>query len=388
MATITKKRGKLLIDLYVNGIRKRRPTGLPDTPHHRRVLGRTVALINAEMAAGIFEYEKHFPEDKNPPASDNGDNPTFGDMLEQWFEENTPLWSESTLKRLRSSASSHLLPILEHMKIREITDRDLALLRNGLAQQGLSHASINMALSIAKRVIRLASHRHDFRNLCDSTESMPPEKSEINPFTLDEINRIIEAAPGSLKNYLVTRFGTGLRSAEIHGLRWQNVDLNRGTLYIEEGFSEGRWVPVKNAHSERAIRLDRRTLLALKRQKLTSGLGDIVFPNTVGNPMDANNLHSRIWYPLLDRLNIVRRNLYQCRHTYASLMLSTGESPEYIARQMGHCDTNTLFTVYSRYVKNHTQDDGTAFERAFSVKGPEKTSAPAPQSTSHQYQLL
>jgi integrase len=45
------------------------------------------------------------------------------------------------------------------------------------------------------------------------------------------------------------------------------------------------------------------------------------------------------------------------------LWLAAGESPEWIARQMGHSTTEMLFRVYSRFVPNLTRQDGSAFER-------------------------
>ena len=50
------------------------------------------------------------------------------------------------------------------------------------------------------------------------------------------------------------------------------------------------------------------------------------------------------------------------RHTAATLWLAAGESPEWIARQMGHTTTEMLFRVYSRYVPNLTRQDGSAFD--------------------------
>ena len=51
------------------------------------------------------------------------------------------------------------------------------------------------------------------------------------------------------------------------------------------------------------------------------------------------------------------------RHTAATLWLAAGESPEWIARQLGHTSTEMLFRVYSRYVPNLTRQDGSAFDR-------------------------
>lgn len=70
-----------------------------------------------------------------------------------------------------------------------------------------------------------------------------------------------------------------------------------------------------------------------------------------------------MWYPLLRYLGLKERRPYQTRHTAATLWLAAGESPEWIARQMGHTTTEMLFRVYSRYVPNLTRQDGSAFDR-------------------------
>ncbi|MEY8250960.1 MAG: integrase, partial [Colwellia sp.] len=76
-----------------------------------------------------------------------------------------------------------------------------------------------------------------------------------------------------------------------------------------------------------------------------------------------NNITKRVWYPMLAHLDLRKRRPYQTRHTAATLWLASGESPEWIARQMGHVNTEMLFRVYSRYVPNLTRRDGSAFER-------------------------
>ena len=60
------------------------------------------------------------------------------------------------------------------------------------------------------------------------------------------------------------------------------------------------------------------------------------------------------------RSNLDKRRPYQTRHTTATLMLASGENPEWIARLMGHANTQMLFTVYSRFVPNLTRQDGLA----------------------------
>lgn len=80
-----------------------------------------------------------------------------------------------------------------------------------------------------------------------------------------------------------------------------------------------------------------------------------------GEPLDYRNVNRRVWHPTLRRLGLKPRNAYQTRHTAATLWLSAGEAPEWIAKQMGHVNTMMLFKVYSRYVPNATRQDGSAF---------------------------
>ena len=72
---------------------------------------------------------------------------------------------------------------------------------------------------------------------------------------------------------------------------------------------------------------------------------------------------------MLEDLEIEYRRPYNTRHTCATLWLASGESPEWVARQLGHANTQMLFSVYSRYVPNLTRNDGSAFERLLASAG-------------------
>jgi integrase len=92
------------------------------------------------------------------------------------------------------------------------------------------------------------------------------------------------------------------------------------------------------------------------------------------------NVNRRIWKPTLTLIGLEERRLYQTRHTSATFWLAAGESPEWIAYQMGHTSTEMLFRVYSRYVPNLTRQDGSAFDRLLA----EKFSQPAKGVVLHE----
>jgi hypothetical protein len=61
-----------------------------------------------------------------------------------------------------------------------------------------------------------------------------------------------------------------------------------------------------------------------------------VFRNRDGGPLDLTNLRERVWRPALRRGGLRARTLYQTRATFATLMLELGESPGWVAQQLGH----------------------------------------------------
>ncbi|MEO7359278.1 MAG: site-specific integrase, partial [Gemmatimonadaceae bacterium] len=158
------------------------------------------------------------------------------------------------------------------------------------------------------------------------------------------------------------RFFTGMRTGEINGLKWKYVDFERGLILVRETFSAGE--SEENAKNETSLRDI--PMLPIVREALEAhGASrnpdsEYVFCSRTGEPIDAHNFANRIWYPLLRYVELDKRRPYQTRHTTATLMLASGENPEWIAKLMGHANTQMLFTVYSRFVPNLTRQDGHA----------------------------
>ena len=117
---------------------------------------------------------------------------------------------------------------------------------------------------------------------------------------------------------------------------------------------------------DRDIRLLPPVEATLKRQMARTLLnGNYVFCNSAGGPHEVNNLRKRVWYPSLKKAGLRQRTLYQTRHTFATLMLSSGENPIWVAAMLGHSTAATLFKNYNRFIPNLTRQDGSAFMANF-----------------------
>jgi integrase len=191
-------------------------------------------------------------------------------------------------------------------------------------------------------------------------------KTDINPFSLDEIALLLDNCREDFYEYFLIRFFTGMRTGEIDGLKWKYVDLKNRRILIRETIVNGEESYTKNDFSQRDIQMSEPVFNAFVAMKARTWSYEYVFVNMLGTPLCHNNVTKRVWYPLLCLIGLPKRNPYQTRHSCATLWLASGESPEWIANQMGHANTEMLFRVYSRYVPNLTRQDGSAANKMFS----------------------
>lgn len=389
MAAITSRHGKLCVDFRYKGIRCRETTGLADNQQHRRRLQTVVDRMEAEITLGSFDYAKYFPNSpraaqfveaaepapalsKKPSAT----CPTFRDFAETWFAERRIEWRRSYADTVRISLDLHLLPVFADKALSEIAKADILSFRSGLARrpgQGdrtlLSPSRVNHIMTPLRMILSEAASRFDFISPWKDIKPLKEPRTEVDPFTLEEVQRILNAVRPDFRAYYTVRFLTGMRTGEIDGLRWPNVDFARRQILVREAVVRGERVPTKTDGSQRAIQMNDIVYTALIEQRKTTGsLGDYVFCARNGAPLHHRNITNRVWYPLLRLLDMPPRRPYQTRHTAATLWLASGENPEWIARQLGHTTTEMLFRVYSRFVPNLTRRDGSAFDR-FLVSG-------------------
>ena len=218
-------------------------------------------------------------------------------------------------------------------------------------------------------IINEAANRFDFSSPYHGIKSLKVKKVDVEPFSIEEVKLILKEVRDDYKNYIAVRFFTGLRSSEINGLQWKFVDFERRQILIRHAWVSPELIYTKNDGSFRTVEMSELVYNALLSQRKVTGDKHFVFCTRKFTPLNGNNFARRIWKPLLSYLDLRYRRPYQTRHTAATLWLASGESPEWIARQMGHTSTEMLFSVYSRFVPNLTRQDGTAMERLLSANG-------------------
>lgn len=377
--------GLLFLDFIYRDTRCRELTLLKDSAANRKKLRALADRIQAEITLGTFDYARYFPNSPRAARFEvaerssvnrsnlGGDTAPFDQWVDTWFEQNKVQWRKATQESYRSAIDRHLKPHFQGKDLSEIAKADVLDLRAALANRpgrggnsSLAPKTINYTLNLLSMVMAEASDQFDqVSNPCSTVKRLKQRRPEIHPFTLAEVNLILQRVRADFRDYYTARFLTGMRTGEVHGLKWKHVDFTRREILVRETFSRGRVEYTKTDGSQREIAMASlvHECLRARRDAVNPDPEDLVFPSDNGTPLNVNNVTNRVWYPLLRHLGLPLRRPYQCRHTAATLWLAAGENPEWIARQLGHVSTEMLFKTYSRYVPNLTRQDGTAFER-------------------------
>ncbi|MEI7614734.1 MAG: DUF3596 domain-containing protein [Betaproteobacteria bacterium] len=404
---VRKETGRLFLDFRVFGVRCREQTELPDTKANRKLLAKLDDSIKVAVANGSYKHEHFFPMSKRiaeveearlamstpthktPTSSTLATSemhsdvapsslkptPLFSEFANQWYLEMEVGWKRSHRTTTRGVLDNSLIPQFGPRPVNEIKKGDILAFRSSLAKlpgiknkESLSASRINHIMTPLRMILTEAADRYEFAPAFINIKPLRVGKTDVQPFTMQEVQGIIRTVRTDFRNYYIVRFFTGTRTGEIDGLKWQYVDFERRTISIKETIVNDYEETPKTGESERDIQMSQMVFDALLAQHKVTGQGVYVFATSAGTPISHRNISKRVWYPLLRLLGLKKRVPYQTRHTFATLMLASGEVPEWIARQMGHTTTEMLFRVYSRFIPNLTRQDGSAFERLMAAQ--------------------
>ena len=363
--------GYLYFDFFYEGRRCREYTEMKNTPDNLRIMTAALEKIESEIRLGTLDYAKYFPDSKNARKTGEteiGKGTLFPDYARRWYTLNKIEWKPSVRRDFNSIMEGHLIPFFKEDAVADIRKPRVKEFRNAISErQGrsgpLTNKRINNIMAVLRIILNEAAEEFDIPSPFANLKPLAVNKPVIMPLSLKEVFQFLAKVPPAFYNYYVVRFFTGMRTAEIDGLKWKFVDFSNKKIMVRETWQNRQWVSPKTETSVRDIDMSKRVEEALLNQKAATGHGKLVFCNRDSNPFDYNNVSKRIWYPTLKKSKLTPRAPYQTRHTAATMWLASGENPEWVAKQLGHANAEMLFKTYSKYIPNLTRRDGSAFEK-------------------------
>lgn len=180
--------------------------------------------------------------------------------------------------------------------------------------------------------------------------------------------QLLQAEPIKWRAPIIFDLLSGLRRAELLGLRWQDVNLDDGVVHIVQtsNYVSGKGVYVgtpKTEDSDRYLRVSRTAVLILLEYKrwqdeMRAKVGDAwegdpeddrIFTNEVGRPMFPTSITQ--WMgKFIKRTGLPPACVHSLRHTYASLLIAEGTPLVVVSSNLGHAQTSTTSDIYSHVI--------------------------------------
>lgn len=279
----------------------------------------------------------------------------------------------TTYESYSSHVENYIKPNVGSIKLAKLMPLHVARIYSTMAADGKSarlqqmvHATLHRALEIGMKWGLVA------RNVSDAVDRPKAPKVEFTTFTPDQTHKLLVTAAGDrLEALYVMAIGAGMRSGELLGLQWADIDLKAGSLsvrrtLIELGGKQSYGEP-KSASGKRAIRLPGVVVSALwahKARMMAEGHAGnpLVFVTTEGTPILRSDLRRHSWLPLLKKADLPTIRFHDLRHTSATLLLGEGVHPKIVQERLGHSTVTLTLNTYSHVMPSMQEDAASKLE--------------------------
>ena len=293
---------------------------------------------------------------------------TLAEHLRNWLASYVKTnCSERTLDGYEAIIEHHLIPVLGYYHLKQLTAQSIQGYY-AKACDNLSPLTVHHQHRVLSQALKYAVRQGCLgRNPCDLVDPPSPRKKIMRTLDPAEVDIFLEAADRSYYYpVFYTALNSGLRQAELLGLRWRDIELgivpsisvNR-VLYKRRGVCEFR--EPKTPRSRRLVAMTpplaeflreyKQERIALYRElgsELT--LDDLVFAGIEGKSLNPPSL-SRDFARIAKRAGLHGVRFHALRHTFASLALKQGIHPKVISEALGHASVAFTMDTYSHIIE-------------------------------------
>jgi integrase len=299
--------------------------------------------------------------------------PSFDEAFQIWLSDYIQLTKRKTTHtRYKSLYQNHIKSQIGKVPINKLKRSHIRNTLLYIYKKGLSKSTVSTAKNVISGVIEYVIDDE----LIKSNPSLGVlrklglddrnRQKTIQPMTADEVSLFLKVCKKyEIKWYplFLCAFRTGLRLGELLGLHWGDIDWNSKYIHVQRSFRQGRITETKTGKTRRVDMSDqllselRSLLKKRKEQALKNGSSapeEIIF-HTNGLYTSQNTIRN-IWKRILRKASLSDRRLHDIRHSYASLLLSNGESPAYVKDQLGHSSIQMTVDIYGHLIPGSNRD--------------------------------
>ncbi|MEA3497607.1 MAG: tyrosine-type recombinase/integrase [Campylobacterota bacterium] len=338
---------KLWVRFSLDGEVIRKPLNLEDSKANRK-FATTQIIPQMLLKAHSGEFFKNITV------------PTVSQMIDKSMDMNNNSRKYLTSKGYRLVFDKHIIPYFGNKKINSIKASDLSLWQNNLLDKFSSKYVANIRI-IFNGVFEDALRDEMISKNPLSIVKAPKIESlkEINPLSKEDIFLILDNVSDKIKAFFAIGLFTGMRTGEITALKWDDIDFENRIIKIRATRNKGVETTPKTKSSIRDVDILDVLLPYLENHLKYKTDSNYVFVTNRNQPYySASKISINYWEKVLNKLNLVYRTLYQMRHTFASMMISSGEDILWVSSMLGHKNANITLSVYAKYMRKENKSRG------------------------------
>ena len=295
----------------------------------RTLYGKTRVEVAAKLAKALSDREGGLLFDAG--------HLTLGEYLVRWLSDSVrSTVRASTYERHEQLVRCHIRPALGEIKLKALTPAHVRRLISDKLGGALAAGTVRKMHSTLHKALSQAVSDGLIPRNAAAVQAPSPAPEEMRPLSETEARAFLNAAGESGDRFeplYVLAITTGLRRGELLGLRWDDADLERGTLRVGRALVRegGRHTlgETKTRRGRRLVNLTPRTVAVLKghrkrqleqRVELAGLYEDhgLIFASEIGTPLNPENLVKRSFKPLLKRSGLPEIRFHDLRHTCAT----------------------------------------------------------------------
>lgn len=325
---------------------------------YKNVLGKTQAEVKEKLKQAIGETQ----------ALDitKAGKYTVGEWMEVWFQDYAKIKVRpSSHQTYQGYIHNHIQPNMGDIPLEKLTSLDIQKFYKKLLTQGrvdrveakgqpkgLSAKTVRNIHQILSSALKLAQEQRLILSSPAEGCALPRvEHQEMKTLTTVQLASFFrEARDSGVFELYYLELATGLRRGELLGLKWEDIDLERGDLRVRRQVSRlnGEVVeaPLKTKNAYRTLPLAEDTVSVLREQRKKVGNSPWVFPSPNGGPISPDSVLHML-HRVLKRAGLPKVRFHDLRHTFATLALQNGVDVKTVSGMLGHFSAGFTLDTYA-----------------------------------------
>lgn len=320
-----------------------------------------------------------FLQEVNKGVSVDAKKQTVEQFLVRWLEDSQrQSVRPRTYERYEEVVRLHIIPMLGQHLLPKLSPHHVQSLYARQLDAGFSETTVHHVHNVLHKALKTAvKWGLVSRNVCELVD--PPRKAhfEGQALTVEQARKLLTAARGHRMEALFhLELATGMRRGEIMGLKWQDINFEKGLVRVQrilsrvpskmpgKGYIEAE---VKTAKSRRSIVIAPFALEMLKQHRERQAIErakagdawedhDYVFCTAIGTHLNPTRDILAVLKSLLKKAELPDIRFHDLRHSVASLLFEENMHPKVVQEILGHSNISITLDVYSHMLPTMQSD--------------------------------